>query len=144
MILEQETYEKFGYDPRELKPRSRKNVLVKCDKCGIIREIRMDSYSDLCVSCSHLGQTPWNKGKKATEKAKKKQSLAHLGQPAWNKGVPWSEESKEKMSISHIGKTLSEDHKKSISAALGGHSVSDETRNKIKETQGRGGRAFKL
>lgn len=33
------------------------------------------------------GQVPWNKGKKATEEAKKNQSLAHLGKAPWNKGL---------------------------------------------------------
>jgi hypothetical protein len=36
MILEEETYKKFGYYPRDLSRRSGKRILAACDKCGIL------------------------------------------------------------------------------------------------------------
>ncbi|MBC8521274.1 MAG: hypothetical protein H8D26_04700 [Methanomicrobia archaeon] len=36
MILEQETFEEYGYYPKDLKQHSRKTVLVACDDCGKI------------------------------------------------------------------------------------------------------------
>lgn len=44
------------------------------------------------------GKTPWNKGKKATEEAKRNQSTSHLGHAPWNKGKTMSKEFKEKIS----------------------------------------------
>ena len=51
MILEEETFKIFGYYPSDLKPQSSKRILVKCDRCEKIREVRRQSYSDLCMSC---------------------------------------------------------------------------------------------
>ena len=52
-ILEKETYEKFGYYSGDLKPKSGKRIVVKCDKCGKIREIIKSQYHSLCKSCAH-------------------------------------------------------------------------------------------
>ena len=52
MILEKETYEKFGYYPSDLKPQSCKRLFATCDKCGKIRNIRRNSYRSLCISCA--------------------------------------------------------------------------------------------
>ena len=56
MILEEETYKKFGYYPKNLKLYSNKRILVKCDECREVREIRRQAYHDLCKSCAHLGK----------------------------------------------------------------------------------------
>ena len=39
MILEEETYRKFGYYPGDLKPKSNKKVLAMCDECEKVRVI---------------------------------------------------------------------------------------------------------
>ena len=62
MILEEETYKKFGYWPRELSKGSHKKILIKCIQCGKIREYPKYGYSKLCKSCAHKGLTAWNKG----------------------------------------------------------------------------------
>lgn len=52
VILEEETYKKYGYYPRDLKPKSsKKPILAKCDGCGIIRETTKNDYHNLCRSC---------------------------------------------------------------------------------------------
>lgn len=35
----------------------------------------------------NIGRTPWNKGKKATEEAKKNQSISHIGIPGYRTGI---------------------------------------------------------
>lgn len=51
VILEEETFKKFGYYPRDLTPKSHKKILVACDACGKIRVVRKDGYSALCKNC---------------------------------------------------------------------------------------------
>ena len=52
MILEEETYKKFGYKSDDLKEKSAKHIIVACDICGKIRNIRKFQYRALCRSCS--------------------------------------------------------------------------------------------
>lgn len=52
MILEEETYEKFGYYPSDWKSQSSKKILATCDSCGKIRETSKHGYRSLCVSCT--------------------------------------------------------------------------------------------
>ena len=56
MILEKETYEKFGYYSTELRSHSAKNIVVACDNCGKIRMIKKTQYRSFCVSCSKKGK----------------------------------------------------------------------------------------
>ena len=108
---------------------------------------------------SHLGQIPWNKGKKQSEGTKQKISNSLKGR----KKPPRSKSYSEKMSKIHKGKTISEEHKRRISEANKGrpswnkgipcseekkqklrdnhkggpqigHKVSEETRRKISES----------
>jgi 5-methylcytosine-specific restriction endonuclease McrA len=51
VILEEETYKKFGYYPGELKPQSHKKILIACDDCGKIRESSKNTYHARCGSC---------------------------------------------------------------------------------------------
>lgn len=53
MILEEETFKKFGYYPSDLLPKSGKPILAKCDKCGRVRVLRKDAYSPRCFFCAH-------------------------------------------------------------------------------------------
>jgi Fe2+ or Zn2+ uptake regulation protein len=56
MILEEETFEKYGYYPRDLKPQSNKRILAACNDCGKVREIENSQYSALCFLCSLKGE----------------------------------------------------------------------------------------
>ena len=64
MILEEETFEKFRHFPSDLKPKSGKQILAACDKCGLVREIRKNKYRSLCMSCAHKGKTGSNRIRK--------------------------------------------------------------------------------
>jgi len=58
-----------------------------------------------------------------SEEAKQKMSKSHLGKTPWNKGKHISEETKEKLRQTNIGKRHSEETKKKISKAnIGKHS----------------------
>ena len=52
MILEKETFEKFGYYPKDLLANSHKRIIVKCDNCNKIREITKGAYRALCKPCA--------------------------------------------------------------------------------------------
>ena len=52
MILEEETFKKFGYYPSDLPPRSWKTVLCTCDICGGVREKAKHDYRSICFNCS--------------------------------------------------------------------------------------------
>ena len=76
MILEKETYEKFGYYPSDLKPKSGKRILAACEDCGKIRELRKYHYSDFCRSCMQKGKKNHFYGKHLSEEHKQKLSDA--------------------------------------------------------------------
>lgn len=57
MILEEETYKRFGYYSHDLKPRSWKRIVVACDGCGTVHETSKHDYHALCVSCCQKGKT---------------------------------------------------------------------------------------
>ena len=65
MILEKETYEKYGYYPSKLKPQSHKKILVACDDCGKVRIASKHGYRALCRSCVRKGEKHpnWKGGK---------------------------------------------------------------------------------
>lgn len=52
MILEQETFDEYGYYPHELAPQSHKPILAICDDCGKPRATSKHNYRLLCPSCS--------------------------------------------------------------------------------------------
>lgn len=115
---------------------------------------KMNIYSEetlKLISLSRLGKPAWNKGIKRTEEEKKKMSENRKGKPAWNKGIStsylvgekiaeanrnriWKEETRLKMSESRKGKKLSLEHSNAISNGLKGHIVSEETKQKIRES----------
>ena len=80
MILKEETYEKFGYYPSDLKPHSHKKVISICDKCEKIKESRKQDYRPYCPSCAR-------KGKRFTEEHKNKIRETHKGEknPFWGR-----------------------------------------------------------
>lgn len=128
MILLNETYEEFGYQPSDLKPKSHKKILAKCDNCGKIRILPNYAYKGLCISCTlkkierteernlHISQSL--KGKTFSEERKHNLSIAHKGQHSspntefkkgnvpHNKGESLSNKTKEKISKSVIAKNI--------------------------------------
>ena len=52
MILEDATYEAFGYYPRELSYGSNKPILAACELCGKFRITSKHDYYVLCGSCA--------------------------------------------------------------------------------------------
>ena len=56
MILEEETFKKYGYYSWEWKPPSNKPILAACDRCSKIRETTKHAYHTLCKSCSLKGR----------------------------------------------------------------------------------------
>lgn len=56
MIDEKATFEKFGYYPKDLKPKSKKKIVAVCDDCGKARAIRKGAYYALCSSCAMRGE----------------------------------------------------------------------------------------
>jgi len=105
MILEQETYEQFGYYPSELTPQSHKKTIAACDDCGKVRIIQKKQYRSLCGSCAHKGEKNYMFdthrkseenpmfGKHHSEEARRKQLEAKKGKyigeknPAWKGGL---------------------------------------------------------
>jgi G:T-mismatch repair DNA endonuclease (very short patch repair protein) len=79
MILEEETFKKFGYYPCDLTRRSGKRILAACDKCGKIREINKDSYCACCKSCAQKGGNNNNYGKIPSNETRIKMSGAQKG-----------------------------------------------------------------
>lgn len=96
MILEEETFQKFGYYPRNLKSKSNKRILVTCDKCNKIRELRKEDYRNLCKFCV-------NKGKHRSKETKKKMREAVTGKKNHMYGKSHTEETKQKMHEAQLG-----------------------------------------
>lgn len=82
---------------------------------GIIEECSQEELDDLEIyyikyfkthytnggyNLTFGGGSPWNTGKKATEEAKRNQSLAHIGKPSGKKGIKNTVEAIRKMSES--------------------------------------------
>lgn len=71
MILEKETFEAFGYYPKDLKPKSNKRILAACGECGKVRITSKDAYRALCKSCCQEGDKNHNFGIPLTEEHKR-------------------------------------------------------------------------
>lgn len=57
VILEEATYEIYGYYSSELTRRSGKPILAACDECSKTRVTSKHIYRDLCLFCSQKGRT---------------------------------------------------------------------------------------
>jgi G:T-mismatch repair DNA endonuclease (very short patch repair protein) len=152
MILEEETYDKFGYYPSDLKPQSHKRILAACDDCGKIRETSKNGYHSLCNSCARKGKHPSEetrrklsealKGKHHSEETRRKMSEAQNGEKHHNYGKHLSEETRRKLSEvqkgeknHNFGKHLSEETRRKISEARKGKHFSEETRRKLSDAR---------
>lgn len=133
MILEEETFNEFGYRSKNLKPKSNKLILVACDKCGKRRTTKKSDYRNFCPSCSRKGNpfsehhkraiTESLKGHYVSEETKEKISKG-------NKGHTHTDETKQKMSKSHEGKKLSDETKQKLKKAK--ENISEEIRLKLR------------
>lgn len=92
---------KLGGENAEWHPASREKASISAKQ-----RIKADGGAQLLSALAKgretlKGKNPWNKGKKATEQAKKNQSEAHLGQIAWNKKAIYCVETKEQFESLH-------------------------------------------
>ena len=71
MILEEATFETFGYHPSELKWHSNKPLLATCDGCYKIRTTSKDAYRKLCRSCAHRRENISDKTRKMMSDSRK-------------------------------------------------------------------------
>ena len=103
MILEDATFEAFGYYPSDLSHGSGNRILAICELCGAPRAISKNDYRTFCFSCSHMlgaarkGETHFNFGRTHSETTKAKMSKANKGRIPWNKGETLSEETRTKI-----------------------------------------------
>ena len=91
MILRKETFEQFGYDSEQLKSYSNKKVVIACDICGAVRITKKNTYSPLCRSCAQ-------RGRKHSEKTKKKIGESQKGEKNHGYGKHLTEGHKRKLS----------------------------------------------
>jgi len=124
MILEERTFEKFGYCSSDLKPNSGRKILAACDGCGKIREIPKCGYRNLCMSCAR-------RGKKRSDETKRKIGDAKKGKK-YMLGRKHTLESRKKMSEALKGKTRTEECKQRISNSLKGRHHTEETLQKMR------------
>lgn len=134
MILEKETFEKYGYWPKDLSLASQKRIIVKCDVCEEIRENDFCAYRALCYKCAM-----------ASPEVRKRMSEAQKGEKSHNYGKPFSEEHKRNMRKAQKGKTFSEETRLKLSISMKkkyaegfispnkGKHATEETRKKLCE-----------
>ena len=72
VILEEETYNRFGYYPSDLTQCSGKPILAACDDCGKIRKTAKHDYRAFCPSCVSKGNRHSNYGKHLSKETRKK------------------------------------------------------------------------
>lgn len=106
VILEEETYKKFGYYARDLKQHSSKKIVCECAECGKRRETNKRDYGILCRSCSSRRSGKANKGRIKTKEEKLKISEARKGLCCGIKnhmyGKHHSEDTKRKISNNRV------------------------------------------
>jgi len=112
-ILEQETYEQFGYYPSELKPHSRKKILAACDGCGKVRITSKNQYRSLCNSCCQKGE----KNPMFGMTGEKNPMFGMTGEKNPMFGKHHSEEIRRLLSEAKKGKHHSEEHRRNNSEA---------------------------
>ena len=140
MILEEETFKKFGYYPRDLTLHSHKKVLAKCDGCGKIREINKNNHHPLCHQYYMKDSKRIEKmrktitGKNASDETKRKMSEAQSGEKHWNYGQHPSEETKNKISKTLQGRSFSKETIEKMKGSRGFHH-SEESKEKMKNSR---------
>lgn len=107
MIDEYWTWQFYGYHSDELKPRSGKPVVARCDDCCQYRVLPKDGYRDLCIRCVMSGR----------------------------KRLPFSDDWRQNMSESAKVKIFTNEHRHNMSIASGSRRHTDETRVKMSEVR---------
>jgi hypothetical protein len=133
MIDEYWTWIFYGYYSDELKPKSRKPIIVRCDGCCLYSVSTPYSYRDLCHPCSQKLRI----GATATEETRANMSKARKGK----KRPLFTDEWKHNISESHKGKNnpmYGKHHSNkslcNMSKAQKGRIITEEARHKISET----------
>lgn len=103
MILEDATYDVFGYELWEISHGSEKPILAACELCGKFRLTTKGNYHILCASCIKKG----NKsalGSKHTKEWKRKNSERMKGNKYChgNEGKTVTEEAKRNMRLNQV------------------------------------------
>jgi hypothetical protein len=92
MIDEEGTLKRFGYRISDLKAKSGKPIIAKCDVCGKVRILSKHNYRTHCLSCAMK-----------SESIRKKISKGHEGSKNGIYGKHRSEETRQKISDAEIG-----------------------------------------
>lgn len=121
MILEDATFEAFGYEVWELKSKSGKPIIAACELCGEFRVCEKHLYHTFCQSCAQ-------RGKHRTEEHKRKMSEGR-------KGIACTEETKRKISKGNKGKIRSDECKRENSNAHRGKHLTEVTKRRISESE---------
>jgi hypothetical protein len=94
MILEEATFELFGYLSSDLKPKSGKRIVAVCEFCGEFRIKKKSDYHTFCNSCSQrLGEkqkgNTHNEGNRLSNEQKAKLSAARKGKYMGEHASQW-------------------------------------------------------
>lgn len=142
MIDEYWTWVFYGYHSDELKPKSHKPIVARCDGCCQYRVVNNSAYRDLCIRCVLKGVKrdyvfSDETRKKMSESAKNKPPISNETRRKLSeslKGRTFSDETRRKLSERQIGdknhafgKHLSEEHKHKMSVALKGSKLGKPT-----------------
>lgn len=77
MILEEETFEAFGYYAKDLKGYTNREIISACEFCGEFRICQRASYRPFCLECKRNLRIL---SKEALEFSKKEKKLLHIKQ----------------------------------------------------------------
>lgn len=133
MILEEETFEKFGYYPKDITVRQHKPILVTCNVCGKVRAIlkRGVHYNSLCRKCGGVQNQKLNdKEWLFTQYWLNELSLLKIAKEIG------SDASSVALAFKRLGiptRTLMESHPRGEKHYLFGEQMPEETRWKIRE-----------
>ena len=117
MILEQETFEEYGYWPSELAPHSHKRIISICIFCGKVRVVPKHNYYPLCNSCGKKGRLVSETTRQKLRKGKKGEKNPNFGKKTWMYGKHPSEATRQKMRDANKGQKNPHFGKKHTEAA---------------------------
>jgi group I intron endonuclease len=105
------------------------------DQCLYFEQILLDMWWDGGVNCYNIAKDAeaCMKGRKHSDETRKKLSKSHIGQIPWNKGKKTTEEVKEKLRKANTGKKHTQEHKNKIGRSQKGKKNSPEAIKKLRE-----------
>jgi len=122
MILEEETFKRFGYYPCDLRPHSHKRCLAACDDCGKIRETSKNEYHSLCISCVQKGKRPSKETRRKISNAMKGRSLSEETRKMIREATKEKHNAKKN---NHLGTNHAQQIRRKISNAKKGRHLSE-------------------